>query len=192
MADQRRDVACVGEADEAGRRIVEAGDHGDEQTEGAGLAELAVDQAQEIGGLPHRPDQAAVEARGLRHQQRRPEPLAGHVADVEADATVVQSDDVVEVAGDHPRRGAHAVDREILVPRLRQHALLDQCRQVELLGHALLPNEALRRSRAEKSEARGSGQHLQDLQILRCEVRARAEPIDQLDRSQTLAVDDDG
>ena len=76
----------------------------------------------------------------VRHQQRRADALARHVADEQGDAAVAQLEVVEEVAADFARRHRHALDlgqAEHQRP-LRQHVVLDLAAQLELAADPLL------------------------------------------------------
>ena len=66
------------------------------------LGDVPVDVADGLGGVTVPGKRRSQVGEDRRHQDRRRRPLPGHVAEADADAAVIDREDVEEIAGDEP------------------------------------------------------------------------------------------
>ena len=97
----RRVVAAVGIEKTPVAHVVHAVEDRHEHVPGGGLDQGVVDDPQALAGaVLHLPGGGADDRARDRHEHRRRHALAGDVADDDADAVLVQPEEVVEVAAD--------------------------------------------------------------------------------------------
>ena len=119
----------------AGHRIVDAEPQGDKPVAGSMPADLQVQTSDQVGGLEPLVHERAQDGQEQGHQQSRRTALAGDVSHRHHHASIVERQDVVDVAADGVRRAAEAerFDAGRFVEPFRQHRLLDVARDFEVV-----------------------------------------------------------
>ena len=182
-------MAGIGPPDNAVVRIVDAADHGHEHAAGRGLADFGVDPGQKPSRLVNGFAEAPVEARCLGHHQRRVHALAGNVAEIEANAAIVELEEIVEIPRHGSGRVINAGNGKFFNARNRQQGTLDFSRQFQLAGKPLLFDQRLGHAGILDGQRSGRAHRLQQVQILVDEQAVAATLVDQFDGADAFLLD---
>ena len=187
IAQKRRLVAGVCEANQAARRVVGAGHHGHEHAAAAGFVDLAIDDRHDRRRIVAALAEAAKQAGRLGHEQGGVDSLARDVAEGEGNPPVGQGEEIVEVAGYLPDWPVQSVHRKPVRLGARQQTALDLGGQVQLALGDLLTHQFLGHAGIGNGE-RGRIRHgLEEVGVALPERAARAL-VDDLDGAERPSV----